>query len=118
MNNNPYNEIMACFFGAFEPNVPMKYKKEGDIYYFYPFFQMSRISEYAYGWGIGEFLTEDCPCTCCSKSLTYTSLKVKINGSSTEPIQVAICGSTGSCIECNNLGASTALDITELNLTK
>jgi hypothetical protein len=116
-NTNP-STILGCFFASFGGFPGMKYKKEGDTYYFYPFFQMSRIMEYGFGWGIGEFSTADCPCYCCSPSLTYTSLKVKIDGSPAEPIQVAICNSTGDCIECDNFGSSSILNITELNLTK
>jgi hypothetical protein len=95
-------QILGYFF--FGSELKMKYKKEGEIYYFYPKFEMSRIGDYNFAWSINEFSSGDCPCDCCSPYLTYTDFQVKINGieASEAPIKVSLCNSNGSCAVCNN----------------
>jgi hypothetical protein len=110
--NSNSEAIFGYLFGnGIEP--PMKYKKEGDTYYFYPFFQMSVIDEYGHAWSINEFSVGDCPCSCCSPYLTNTTLNVKINNTSSQ-VDVVVCNSTGECAACNNLLSSTNLSFQDL----
>jgi len=110
---NSYSEgIFGYLFGnGIEP--PIKYKKEGDTYYFYPFFQMSAIGDYGHAWSINEFSVGDCPCSCCSPYLTNTTLNVKINNTSSQ-VDVVLCNSTGGCVVCDNIQSSTNLSFQDL----
>jgi hypothetical protein len=94
----------------------MKYKKEGEIYYFYPKFIFQYIGEYAYGWSLNG--TFDVPCTCCSPYFTNSSLIVEIDGTSTDPIPITIGNSNGSCAVCNNIESTNTFSSDTLKLTK
>jgi hypothetical protein len=110
--NSTTEGIFGYLFGSgIEPQI--KYKKEGDTYYFYPFFEMTSIGDYGHAWSINQFSAGDCPCICCSPYLTNTTLNVKINNTSS-PVDVALCNSTGGCVTCNNFLSSTNVGFQDL----
>jgi hypothetical protein len=110
--NSTTEGIFGHLFGSgIEPQI--KYKKQGNTYYFYPFFEMTSIGEYGQAWSINEFSVGDCPCSCCSPFLTNTTFNVKINNVSSQ-VSVTLCNSTGGCIVCNNLVSSTNVKFQDL----
>jgi hypothetical protein len=71
------NNIISSIFETFSNQI--KYKKEGDIYYFYPYFYLGAIGTYGTCAGTQQSIAGDCDGTNWGTATSYT-VNVKILG--------------------------------------
>jgi hypothetical protein len=80
------NYLMSSIFETFSNQ--MKYKKEGDIYYFYPFFLLGSVGNYGICSGTQQSIATSCDGVGWSRGRSYT-VNVKIlNETVTTPLRI------------------------------